>query len=109
MIDAQALPHAFLTGQDLLADLQIPEEDEACWAARSHALGYISGVLDAHQNLRETEGFAPVFSFPGISAGDLNELVARELARRPEDLDANAAGLVIRILYEQFPAVRENS
>jgi hypothetical protein len=98
----------FMTGQDLLADLEIPEDDEACWAARSHALGYVSGIIDAHQIMQAAEGFAAVFSFPPVSTGELNDLIARELARHPHDLDANAAGLVLRILQEHFPPTHES-
>jgi hypothetical protein len=108
MTDSGPAVPTFMAGQDLLADLQIPEEDEACWAARSHALGYVSGIIDAHQIMQQAEGFAAVFSFPQVSAGELNDLVATELAQTPEDLDANAAGLVLRVLQKCFPPTHES-
>jgi Rap1a immunity proteins len=93
----------FITGEDLLKDLKIADDDEACWAARSHALGYISGLIDAHQIFQQVERFPAVFTFPTLSAGELNDLIAGELEREPDVLDANAAGLVFRILQEKFP------
>jgi hypothetical protein len=97
---------SFMTGNDLLRDLRISEEEEECWAARSHALGYISGLIDAHQIFQQAEGFPPVFAFPKLSAGGLNDLIAQELEQEPNFLDANAAGLVLRILQRRFPANR---
>ena len=93
----------YMTGADLLADLQVAEEDEACWAARSHALGYISAVVDAHQAFRAVEKFPAVFDFPTLSAGELNNRIADRLAAEPEFLDANAASLIARILQSEFP------
>ena len=93
----------YITGADLLADLQVSEDDEACWAARSHALGYISAVVDAHQAFRAVEKFPAVFEFPSLSAGDLNQRIADRLAAEPEFLDANAASLIARILQSEFP------
>jgi hypothetical protein len=92
-----------MTGDDLLRDLRISEDEEECWAARSHALGYISGLIDAHQVFQQAERFPPVFEFPKLSAGELNDLVAEELEKEPDFLDANAAGLVLRILQKRFP------
>jgi len=97
---------SFMTGDDLLRDLRISEDEEECWAARSHALGYISGLIDAHQIFQHTERFPPVFEFPNLSAGDLNALIAEELETDPDFLDANAAGLVLRILQKRFAAER---
>ena len=94
----------YLTGADLLADLQVPEDAEECWAARSHALGYISAVVDAHQAFRAVEKFPAVFDFPTLSAGELNERIAERLAAEPDYLDANAASLIARILQSEFPA-----
>ena len=93
-----------MTGGDLLRDLRISDDEEECWAARSHALGYIGGLNDAHQIFQQAEGFPPVFELPKLSAGELNALVADELEKEPEFLDANAAGLVLRILQNRFPA-----
>jgi hypothetical protein len=93
----------YLTGADLLADLQVSEDAEECWAARSHALGYISAVVDAHQAFRAVEKFPAVFDFPSLSAGDLNQRIADRLAAEPDYLDANAASLVARILQSEFP------
>jgi Rap1a immunity proteins len=93
----------FITGSDLLADLDISDDAEECWACRSHALGYISAVIDAHQTFHAAEGFAPVFAFPQISAGELNRLIADKLKQEPDYLDANAASLVVRILQAEFP------
>jgi hypothetical protein len=93
----------YLTGADLLADLQVSEDAEECWAARSHALGYISAVVDAHQAFRAVEHFPAVFDFPSLSAGDLNERIADRLAAEPDYLGANAASLIARILQSEFP------
>jgi len=93
-----------MTGADLLRDLRVSENDEACWAARSHALGYVGGLIDAHQIFQQAEGFSPVFAFPKVSAGELNKVVAEDLEKEPDFLDANAAGLVLRILQKRFPA-----
>lgn len=106
MSDGPLTP-CFMTGSDLLADLQVPEESEECWAARTHALGYISAVVDSHQAFQAAEGFLPVFGFPAVSVGELNQLIADRLAAEPEYLDANAASLVIRIMQSEFPT--ENS
>jgi|SRR6185312_575260 len=95
---------SFMTGDDLLRDLRISEDEEECWAARSHALGYIGGLIDAHQIFQQAEGFPPVFVFPKLSAGELSALIAEELEREPDLLDANAAGLVLRILQKRFRA-----
>ena len=94
---------SFMTGNDLLQDIRVSEDEEECWAARSHALGYISGLIDAHQVIQQAERFPPVFRFPNLSAGELNGLVADELENEPDYLDANAAGLVLRILQKRFP------
>ena len=96
--------NCYMTGADLLADLQVSEEVEECWAARSHALGYISAVVDAHQAFRAVERFPSVFDFPTLSAGDLNQLIADKLAEEPDYLDANAASLIARILQAEFPS-----
>ena len=103
MTDGEPPVQTFMTGEDLLRDLRISEDDEACWAARSHALGYVSGLIDAHQIFQQVESFPPVFAFPKLSAGELNSLVAEELEWEPDLLDANAAGLVLRILQAKFP------
>lgn len=95
--------NCFMTGADLLADLQVSEDAEECWAARTHALGYISAVVDAHQAFRWAEKFPSVFDFPKLSAGDLNQLIADRLAQEPAYLDANAASLIARILQTEFP------
>jgi hypothetical protein len=109
MTGPEPLLNCYMTGNDLLADLQIDEDSEECWAARSHALGYVSAVIDAHQVFQVAEGFPPVFSFPELKAGELNQIIANGLASEPATLDANAAGLVLRILQREFPPTQPGS
>jgi hypothetical protein len=97
-----------VTGEDLLVNLRFPEDREECWAARSHAFGYISGIIDSHQVIAEVENISRVFEFPQLGASELSDLVAKALEQEPDLLDANAAGLVLRILQKNFPPSRHD-
>lgn len=96
-----------VTGEDLLVNLRFPEDREGCWTARSHAFGYISGIIDSHQVIAEVENISPVFEFPQLGATELSNLVADALEQEPDFLDANAAGLVLRILQNCFPPLSD--
>jgi hypothetical protein len=96
-----------VTGEDLLVNLRFPEDQEGCWAARSHAFGYISGIVDAHQVIAKVENIPCVFEFPQLGPTELSNLVADALEGEPDFLDANAAGLVLRILQKHFPTSKD--
>lgn len=105
MVRASEPNDCYMTGADLLAELTTEESNEDVYAIRSHALGYISAVVDSHQLFHMAEDFPPVFCFPDVNLGEVASLLADALSSEPDLLDANAASLIVRVLRTNFPAL----
>ncbi len=99
----------YMTGEDLLSELQLRQDDENYCTARSHALGYIGAVIDAHALFREVEQFPAVFDLTSPQLGHLAEIISKDLSDERPLLDGTAASLIVRILQRHFPSAERGS
>ncbi|MBV7267316.1 Rap1a/Tai family immunity protein [Erythrobacter ani] len=104
MVEKSDFSSCYLTGGDLLTELQTSESGDDYIAALAHAYGYIAAVVDAHFLFSAAEDFPAVFEFPKCDFGQIVSLIYRDLDAEPELLDGTAASLIVRILQRHFPS-----
>jgi hypothetical protein len=89
--------NVFTTGNDLKT---------SCEKFEGFCYGYIEGIADAMAGGVMTQVYdykACVPNEPGISAGQLKDIILRYLTNHPETRDWAGAGLVAHALEETFP------
>ena len=70
-----------------------------------HCLGYIDGVIDAHELLSAAHLEAKYFCLPptGLEAGDAMDIVLKYIRDNPSMMTMPARLVIIRALNEKYP------
>ena len=72
-------------------------------------IGYVKGMADAHDTVVGSCGTEPAFCLPDeITTGELHTTVVESLKLDAEALSLAASGLVIKALYDAYPALRRD-
>ena len=101
-----------LKGAELLAMLaQEPSNDVNRIIAKTHAMGYLTGLLEALVMMNDINPEIQSFCLPssGISAGEAKGLIVDWLKEHPQRQDEQARLLVLFFLQDVFPCPIEQT
>ncbi|MFN2258325.1 MAG: Rap1a/Tai family immunity protein [Parasphingopyxis sp.] len=104
-LPAQPARAQWFAGEGMLADICSVEAQadspSDVMINESYCLGYIAGVLDMRQSLRERTGLG--FCPEGAALGEMHEAVRTQLQEHPESRSYAGVGIVIEALLRQYP------
>jgi hypothetical protein len=97
LVAASTAQAYFLTGNDLLKDIQSTTASD-----RAFAHGYIGGISDSMDAIAHC---VPA----GVTLGQLLDLVRAELVNSPSERHNDASIFVGRVLYRTWPCAKKGS
>jgi hypothetical protein len=109
---AASAPAGSLKGAELLAMLaQKPSNDVQSIVEKSHAMGYLTGLLEALVMMNDINPEIQSFCLPssGISAGEAKGMIVNWLKEHPQRQDEQARLLVLYFLQDVFPCPIEQT